>query len=265
VSDPPTGTGTFPFTELPVAGVKARDQAAAVARERVVMANLDAYLDNPIWHALTRPHAYLAKGDDKARCYPRGVSWGAAVRSRDADAYASLARLIPPGRPVGLFGGAPPPRTRWRLLRDHPTLRMVCERPIAAPADHGPAVIPLTPADVPAMLRLVELTAPGPLLPRGIELGPFVSIQDEGQLVAMAGVRLHVPGGREVSSVCTHPAYRRRGYGRLLVCMLAHAIQQAGEVPFLHVALDHHDVIAWYESLGFVRHSTPLLVGVERL
>ncbi|MGH2390734.1 MAG: GNAT family N-acetyltransferase [Chloroflexota bacterium] len=229
------------------------------------MADLATYLDNPVWYALTGPHARLAEGDDKALCYPHDVSWGAAVRSGDADAYESLARLIPPGRPVGLFGGSPPLTTRWRLLRHHPTLRMICERPIPAPPDHGPAVIPLTPADVPAMLRLVELTAPGPLLPRGIELGPFLSIREEGQVVAIAGVRLHVPGGREISTVCTHPAYRRRGYGSLLVCALAHAIQQAGEVPFLHVASDHHDVIAWYESLGFVRHATPLLVGVERL
>jgi hypothetical protein len=168
------------------------------------MANLATRLDNPIWYALTGPHAYFAEGDDRARCYPHDVSWGAAVRSDDGDAYESLARLIPPGRPVGLFGGAPPLTTRWRLLRHHPTLQMVCERPISAPTEYyGPAVIPLTPTDVPAMLQLVELTAPGPLLPRGIELGPFVSIQDEGQLVAMAGVRLHVPGPMPFSKLAS--------------------------------------------------------------
>jgi ribosomal protein S18 acetylase RimI-like enzyme len=229
------------------------------------MGDLAPFLDNPIWYALTGPHAAVAEGDDTARCYPRDISAGAAVRARDADAYDSLARLLPPGRSVRLFGGPPPPSTRWRLVRQDPTLQLVCERPIPAPTDHGSAVIPLAVADVPAMLQLVELTAPGLLLPRSIELGPFLSIRDEGQLVAMAGMRLHVPGGREISTVCTHPAYRRRGYGSLLVCTLAHAIQQAGEVPFLHVVSDHHAVITWYESLGFVRRADLLVVGVERL
>jgi hypothetical protein len=32
------------------------------------------------------------------------------------------------------------------------------------------------------------------------------------KLVAMVGERLRVPGYREVSGVCTHPEYSRRGY-----------------------------------------------------
>jgi ribosomal protein S18 acetylase RimI-like enzyme len=225
----------------------------------------DSVLDNPVWHALTGPHAFLAEGDDRARCYPSETSWGAAVRTQDAAAYDSLARLLTPGRPVGVFGSPPPPGTPFRILQEYPTVRMVCEHPMPAPPDQMPAIIPLTAADVPAMLRLVALTEPGPLLPRSIDLGPFLSIQEEGQSVAMVGVRLHVPGGREISTVCTHPAYRRRGYASLLVRTMAHRIQQAGEVPFLHVAADHHDVIAWYESLGFVRHAHLFIFGVERI
>jgi hypothetical protein len=177
----------------------------------------DSVLDNPVWHALTGPHAYLAEGDDRARCYPSDTSWGAAVRTQDADAYARLARLLPPGRPVGLFTSPPPPDTPFRVVREHPAVQMVCARPMPGPADHGPAIIPLTAADVPAMLRLVALTEPGPLLPRSIDLGPFLSIQEEG------------------------------------------------EVPFLHVAADHHDVIAWYGSLGFVRRTDLFIFGVERI
>lgn len=233
--------------------------------EGIVMDNLATYLDNPVWYALTGPHAAFAEGDDKARVYPSAVSWGAAVRIEDADAYDRLARLLPPGRPFGLFRNPPPLTTRWRLLQVHPTLQMIGERPIPVPSEYAATIKPLTPADVPAMLQLVELAAPGPLLPRSIDLGPFLSIWQEGQLVAMAGTRLHGPGIREISTVCTHPAYRRRGFGGLLVRALAHAIQQAGDVPFLHVHPDHHDVIAWYESLGFVRRAEFSIYGLERL
>jgi ribosomal protein S18 acetylase RimI-like enzyme len=229
------------------------------------MEDLATYLDNPVWYALTGPHAVFAEGDEWARCYPSDVSWGAAVRTEDTDAYESLARLMPPGRPFGLFGTPPPLTTRWRVLQVYRTPQMVCERPVPAPTDRAPALIPLTAADVPAMMQLVELAQPGPLLPRDIDLGPFHSIWDEGQLVAMAGVRFHVPGGREISTVCTHPAYRRRGYGRLLVQAVAHRVQQDGDIPFLHVNVHNHNAIALYASLGFRLQATLPLTGLERL
>jgi predicted GNAT family acetyltransferase len=141
---------------------------------------------------------------------------------------------------------------------------MVCERQMMAPADQEPAVIPLTRADVPAMLRLIELAQPGPFLPRTIELGTYVSIQQDTQLVAMAGVRLHPPGYREISAVCTHPSYRRRGYGNRLVSVLVHTIQSAGEVPFLHVASENSGAISLYESLGFVRRAELSHLLLER-
>ena len=66
-------------------------------------------------------------------------------------------------------------------------------------------------ANVAAMLALVELTQPGPFAPRTIELGRYLGVHDNGQLVAMAGERCRLPGYREVSAVCTHPDARGRG------------------------------------------------------
>ena len=44
-------------------------------------------------------------------------------------------------------------------------------------------------ADAPAMLALATLTRPGPFRSRTRELGPFVGIKQDGELVAMAGRR----------------------------------------------------------------------------
>ena len=38
-----------------------------------------AALDNPVWHALTGPHAHLALGRGKARHYPRDIAPFSAV------------------------------------------------------------------------------------------------------------------------------------------------------------------------------------------
>jgi ribosomal protein S18 acetylase RimI-like enzyme len=228
------------------------------------MQHLDRYLDDPFWSALTGPHAALALGDGYARCYPRDVAPFAGVASHDAQAFDSLARLIEAGGMVGLVGSPPQLPDSWRQVSEFSVFQLVCERRITAPADSESAVIPLTDAEVPAMLQLTGLAQPGPFFPRTIELGAYVSIQQDAQLVAMAGMRLHLPGCREISAVCTHPAFRRRGYSRLLVSVLAEAIQRAGEVPFLHVATENSGAIALYESLGFVRRAEPRLYVLER-
>ena len=70
---------------------------------------------------------------------------------------------------------------------------------------------PLGPADVPRMTALVQLTEPGPWYERTPELGRFVGFEAEGQLVAMVGERMRVPGHTEISAVCCHPDWRGRG------------------------------------------------------
>ena len=45
-------------------------------------------------------------------------------------------------------------------------------------------------------------------------MGRFVGIRVEGQLAAMAGERMRIPGYTELSGVCTHPDFRGRGFAR---------------------------------------------------
>jgi ribosomal protein S18 acetylase RimI-like enzyme len=235
-----------------------------IREKDVYMSRLPIYLDNPAWYALTGPHAALALGVGGARCYPPDVSPFAATASNTEGAFADLARLIEPGRTIVIAAGCPEQTDIWQLVRRFSVVQMVCERHATATVDQEPAIIPLTGADVPAMLRLTELTRPGPFLPRTIELGTYVSIQQDARIAAMAGVRFHLPGCREISAVCTHPSFRRRGYGKRLVRVLVDEFQSADEVPFLHVMSENSDAIALYESLGFVRRAELSLFVLER-
>lgn len=106
-------------------------------------------------------------------------------------------------------------------------------------------------ADAPAMLALATLTRPGPFRSRTRELGPFVGIKQDGQLVAMAGRRLRVDGFTELSGVCTHPDYRGKGYAAALSRVVVSEILATGEAAFLHAFADHEATIAFYRGLGF--------------
>ena len=74
---------------------------------------------------------------------------------------------------------------------------------------------------------------------RTIELGGYIGLFDGDRLVAMAGQRLAPPGFREVSAVCTHPDFRGRGLAAGLTTLVARAILERGEQPFLHHASDN--------------------------
>ena len=125
-------------------------------------------------------------------------------------------------------------------------------------------ITPLSLTDVPAMLELVELTHPGPFLPRTIALGRYWAIWQDGRLAAMVGERFHLPGFREISAVCTHPAFQRRGYARQLMLALMREIRCDGDAPILHVFSDNQSAITLYETLGFRQRAELTLSVLER-
>jgi predicted GNAT family acetyltransferase len=102
------------------------------------------------------------------------------------------------------------------------------------------------------MLDLVERTKPGPFRPRTIELGRYLGIRIDGELVAMAGERLHPPGWTEISAVCTDERMRGRGLASRLIRAVGHGIRARGEIPFLHASAANTNAIRLYESMGFV-------------
>jgi len=203
-------------------------------------------LDNPIWHALSGPHAALSRGDDRAKRYdPDFTSLAAVAPGAQLDALDVIADL----GTIGICTDAIPEiPANWQVLEQFDVAQMVLEQLAQRTLPHYDI---LTEADVPEMMELVKLTRPGPFARRTREFGTFIGIRHEDRLIAMAGERMKIDGHDEVSAVCTHPDYQGRGYARGLVSAVAGAIVDRGHRPFLHVRSANLAGIKSYQSVGF--------------
>ncbi|MGE0201387.1 MAG: GNAT family N-acetyltransferase [Candidatus Melainabacteria bacterium] len=229
-------------------------------------------LTNPIWQALTSHQQALAQGDTLARAFPASISPLAGIAHPSPEAFAALAALPDAERVRVLFmteamTDAP---EGWQLTFGGPLVQMS----LTAPDRLSPLTTPpegftlhtLTLADVPEMLALTQLTEPGPFETDTITLGRYIGLrtQHSGQLAAMAGERLRLPGYREVSAVCTHPDFQGQGLAALLISDVARSILARGETPFLHAWHANTGAIRLYEKLGFT-HSNRLHVAALQL
>ncbi len=207
-------------------------------------------LDNPVLASLTGAHARLAQNQGRAARYPADVSPFCALPGEpDHVDWTDAARLVSPGELV-LFPAlrATPPPEDWEVLGLGEGVQLVAEGLDARPDDEA---VTLGPADVQDMLSLAERTKPGPFLPRTIELGAYLGIRRDGELVAMAGERLRPPGWTEISAVCTDPAWRGHGFASRLTGAVAAAIIARGDVPFLHAIAANVTAVRLYKDLGF--------------
>jgi ribosomal protein S18 acetylase RimI-like enzyme len=206
-------------------------------------------LDNPVLGSLTGTHRRLALVQGRAARYPPDVSPFCALPGEPGAAdWADATRLVASGELV-LFpalGTAPP--SDWEVLGLGEGVQLVADSIDAGPDDEAVA---LGPADVPDMLRLAERTKPGPFLPRTIELGTYLGIRRDGELVAMAGERLRPPGWTEISAICTDPAWRGHGFASRLTRAVAAGIVARGDTPFLHAITTNVAAIRLYKELGF--------------
>jgi ribosomal protein S18 acetylase RimI-like enzyme len=206
-------------------------------------------LDNPVLSSLTGPHAWIARTAGRAARYPADVSPFCGLPAEpDATDWAAAASLVSPGESVLFPGQAGPPPPGWETLWSGEGVQLVAEGLAAEP---DPEAVPLGPADVPDMLALTERTKPGPFLTRTIELGRYLGIRRDGELIAMAGERLRPPGFTEISAVCTAPAWRGQGLAGRLTRAVAAVITARGDTPFLHAIATNTNAIRLYEQLGF--------------
>lgn len=213
-------------------------------------------LDRAVWNALSTRLSPFTTADSDARAVRIDPEVGVFLAAADASP-ASVARL-------------------GELARRHPGAGLVeaTEGPMVDILPEGVAVArrialvqmmatALTPggrdlsfeilaeADAPAMLALATLTKPGPFRSKTRDLGPFIGVKRDGELIAMAGRRMRVDGFTELSGVCTHPGHRGQGLAAALSRAVTSEIMATGEGVFLH-AFDGHDAtIAFYRSLGF--------------
>ena len=207
-------------------------------------------LDNAVWASLATNQDAISETLGTARRYPADVNIFHGVERCDEQGWQDLAALAGPSHTVVLFRDEVPAAPEgWDPLFSGQGNQMLLDRLI----DPGTADIRLlTDADAPAMLELATTTKPGPFFARTHELGRYFGVFDGDALVAMAGERLHPPGHREISAVCTDPVARGRGLAAALTAHVARAIIADGEQPFLHVGGDNHDARRVYERLGFV-------------
>ncbi len=206
-------------------------------------------LDNPVWSALRGPHAVFAQAKEKAARYPADVSIFAAVADGDdPQAWAELLALTGPGGQALVALPSLQVPAPWEVVFVDPGVQMIGD---GAHGAEGCDIVALTHDDVPAMLELIQRTRPGPFLRRTIDLGTYLGIRRDGELVAMAGERMSLGGWTEISAVCTDVAYRGQGMATRLVKAVIAGIQARGDVPILHVAASNTAALRMYESLGF--------------
>ncbi|HKR42400.1 MAG TPA: GNAT family N-acetyltransferase [Paraburkholderia sp.] len=211
-------------------------------------------LDTPIWSALTTRHGHLQQGGAFARRYHPEIAPFAAVVSDTATAWHELHGLLQPGEQARLMTLNPVEPVQG-LQADQVGMlhQMVAasRAPDSTDGTHDPAVLRLSHLDAQDMLDLATMTKPGPFARRTHETGNYIGIRERGQLIAMAGERMHIDGYVEISAVCVHDEHRGKGFGGRLVNILRREIEARGDTAFLHVRSDNQAAIGLYERLGF--------------
>ena len=206
-------------------------------------------LDRPIWSALTTRQRALAEGGALALRYPAEVAPFADMADMSPRSFAALGAIMSGSEIAVLFT----PDAVTAPAEFEVRLAETGEQMIGTPAESaitGVDLVRLGADDVPAMLALTELTKPGPFSARTHELGTFLGIRIDGELVAMAGERMKPADYTEMTAVCVHPSHRGRGYGQLLLGAIARQIVARGEIPFLHVFSSNTSAIALYRRQG---------------
>jgi ribosomal protein S18 acetylase RimI-like enzyme len=234
-------------------------------------------LDDPVWHALTGPHRRFAvtpdHSDGPARAYRYRVDvvpFAALDEIDDPQAWHELAELCGPEGRAALESpssrGAITVPDGWTVVNVLPVAQMIApagglttDEALTSPEP----LIALGLRDADEMMTLAELTHPGPFAASTVELGGYLGVRREGQLVAMAGRRMHLPGWIEISAVCTHPDHRGQGLSRMLIAAVETAIRQQGHQAFLHVLHENTTAIDIYRRLGFTTRADMTITVVR--
>jgi predicted GNAT family acetyltransferase len=220
-------------------------------------------LDRPAWNALLSAHADLAEGSPLARRYPPSIVPFAASLDHTPESLEALADLPAIGETMALVEASPiaaPPRLE--VLLESTLVQMIADQAYERIED--PRIEPLGEADAEEMLALAMLTKPGPFTLGAQRLGTFWGIKIDGRLVAMAGQRMRQTGFAELSGLCTHPEFQKRGLGALLFRFVAGEIAARGETAFLHAYASNTGAIGLYKALGFKHRSDMNLLIVRR-
>lgn len=187
----------------------------------------------------------------------------AAVEHSTEESALQLGTLVASGEHVGILNVIPPLGDEWGLVKEIEIYQYIWDLQETVSSDRE--AILLTEDHVEAMLELTAMVYPAYFRPETAKLGDYFGIVRDGELCAMAGVRMAMDGHQELSAICTHPAHRGLGLASRLTRHLIGHVQSQGDVPFLHTESDNHVAQSVYEKLGFrVRKRLPFKV-FERL
>lgn len=220
-------------------------------------------LDNPIWNSLTSRHAHLALEKGNARRYPAEIAPFAGIPDTSDQSMRDLLDLVPTQDRVGILNVHPGSWEGWEIQKSFDIAQYVWDQHPGS-AEPDPNAERLTATHLPQMLELTALVYPAYFRRGTAELGDYFGIPQDGQLCAMAGIRMALDGYQEISAICTHPDHRGKGYASRLTRHLICQIQLQGDIPFLHTESDNVQARRIYDSLGFrLRAMLPFFV-VER-
>src|SRR5476651_2719665 len=178
---------------------------------------MDHVLDNPLFNALASGNKHFANGTDNVKYFPKEVSPFAGSADLSTASLAILYNLLPAERAVVLITAKELEiPQQWEIVHQSEVHQMMGDKVPVPTIDHA-EIVPLTIDHVAQMLALTKLTNPGPFEERTIEFGNYAGIFNNGQLVAMAGHRLHIDNYIEISAVCTDPNHLGKGYARALL------------------------------------------------
>lgn len=212
---------------------------------------MEHILDKLIWNALNSGNKHLANGNDNVKYFDKEVSPFIGLKETSDNNFQLLYDTIPFDGAFGFVSNnevsIPAP---WKIARHMKVLQMVYDKQLKNIVTTG-EIVPLGEHNVPEMLSLTQLTNPGPFASRTIDFGYYRGIFKDAQLIAMAGQRMNPSPYAEISAVCTHPDHLGKGYAKQLLLDQIYRIQQASEIPFLHVLGTNTRAKDVYESLGF--------------
>jgi ribosomal protein S18 acetylase RimI-like enzyme len=222
----------------------------------------EALFLNPVWHALHGPHRHLARIQGGACRYPADVAPFAAINAPGTTALAQLRSLLEPEESVWIadYERTAPGLDVVDALK---CVQMVLPEKVEIPKP-GREVLSLTAAHALEMVALTNVAFPGFFRPATYRMGSFFGIRSGGELIAMGGERLLLPGRPEMSAICTHPDHRGAGLATDVIYHLATHQRRAGLVSWLHVGAPNRRAIDLYESLGFERVRSLMLHRIVR-
>jgi GNAT superfamily N-acetyltransferase len=235
-----------------------------------------ASLADLVWNALHSTHSQFRIGTNLAVRYPAEISPFAAISENTPLAFEHLATLLTPNDPsdrVHIIEESPGPEPRFKSLLP-PSLQLgpalethqmfASTLPNRSPQNHPP-IHQLTSANAGEMIDLIAIAFPGFYKSETYKMGSYFGIRtDNGELVAMAGERLCIPGSHEISGVCTHPAHTGKGYARALMLHLMHRHSNLGLKSFLHVGTKNTHALGVYLHMGFQITASPALWPLHR-